>query len=226
MIIFLPSCTYPLEATNGDISTRELDLISNLKYLRSKGFSYDQIVVVDNGFRRPSLPKGVNLIHDNSLFSCIPTIGEALMTKAVSEELGCYPSILKLHARCKLLNLNELLHYCQNKSEFVFLRRNHFRFSRSNFNKCPFAETRLYMLNPLSLNLLMDRILEILDDSIFFEQAFLSASYQVRQVRTSLITHGSFYPVFGGISGHNVNYNSASSRLTSYLHGLSYRLGL
>ena len=101
-----------------------------------------------------------------------------------------------------------------------------FRFHRENFNKCPFVETRLYCLDSLDLKLVIDKVVSIIDDSLCFEHAFLSASYQVHQIRTKLITHASFYPVFSGSSGHGVDYGSFVSRAKSLLHGISYRLGV
>ena len=134
--------------------------------------------------------------------------------------------VLKLHSRCKLLNMKDLQKFIDNNGEFVFVRRNMFRFNRSNLNKCPFAETRLYLLNSENLKTVIDKVVLLIDDSINFEHAFLSASYQVGRVRANLISHGSFYPRFEGQSGHGANYSSLLSKIKSYLHGISYRLGI
>ena len=141
-------------------------------------------------------------------------------------ELKKYTKILKLHSRCKLRNLHQLCRYSKDKDEFIFIRKNLFRFNRPSFNKCPFAETRLYMISPFNLDLLTEKLIEYVDDSIFFEHAFLSASYQIKQIRPLLVTHGSFYPVFEGMSGHNVSYSSIRSKSQSILHQFFYRLGI
>lgn len=225
MILFLPSCCYPSADSISSLSCRESELISNINYLYSCGFSYNQMLVVDNGFRRPLVPKDVRLIHDQLLFSSSPHIGESLMTQRAADAIKPSSTILKLHSRCKLLNIRKLQNFILNNREFVFIRRNMFRFQRSTFDKCPFAETRLYLLDSISLKSIIDKVLPVIDESLPFERAFLSASYQVKSVRNKLITHCSFYPLFDGQSGHGTNYSSLSSRLKYHLHGLTYRFG-
>ena len=226
MIVYLPSCSFPNADNVSSMSQRETELISNINYLHSCGFDYNKILVIDNGLRRPSVPNDVRLIHDKSLFSKNPHLGEALMTQRAADVVDSSSIILKLHSRCKLLNLRKLHKFMLINDEFVFIRRNMLRFQRPNFNKCPFAETRLYLLNSINLKSLIDKVVPLIDGSMTFEHAFLSASYQVSHVRTNLITHGSFYPLFEGRSGHGANYSSFTSRLKSHLHELSYRLGI
>lgn len=226
MIILLPACSYPSISIHSTDSLRELSLISNINYLQDQGFPLHKILVVDNGFRQPSLPTGVQLIYDNSLFSNIPQIGEALMTMKAVNSISENISVLKLHSRCKLLNLAQLIQFMNTRDEFIFVRRNMLRFSRSNFNKCPFAETRLYLLKSNNLKSIMNIVSSVVSNNIYLEHAFLAAAYQVPDVRPNLLTHGNFYPIFEGPSGHGVNYSSITSSLKSYLHHFLYRIGV
>jgi hypothetical protein len=72
----------------------------------------------------------------------------------------------------------------------------------------------------------MNIVTSVISDSIYLEHAFLAAAYQVPDVRPKLLTHGNFYPVFDGPSGHGVNYSSITSFFKSYVHHFLYRLGI
>jgi hypothetical protein len=63
IVIVLPSCIFT-KGTNG--KKREKDLNKNLTYIQ-KYFPSQQIIVVDNGHKKPYFPTFVNLIYSPKL---------------------------------------------------------------------------------------------------------------------------------------------------------------
>jgi len=221
--VILPACTYPVLNASDD---RQEDLSKNIRHIR-RHFPGASIVVVDNGKKAPYVPEDVLCIYCPELATDNASIGEAELLIAGLATVPDEAMVLKLHARCPLVNMDRM---CKSQSllnGFLLMSRNVFSWRNSGLDRLPYIDTRVFYLPAdIALTLLKSAREALRKGNINFEQSMLLAVYQNPAATRYVVTSGNFFPVFSGMAGHGKNYSSPASRVRSYVKAGLYRIGL
>jgi hypothetical protein len=225
LVIILPVCVFP---TGEEPYSRLHQLVENIRHIQ-KYFPVSKIVVVDNGKIAPELSDviGVELLYFPHLSTNQPSLGEATMLLHALNTIESNSMVLKLHARCRLTNIEQLKSYIESHGEFLLLCRNLFNSMAQGTDKLPYIDTRvLYLRHELLIRVLSDAIDRLTQYSVFnLEQAMLPCVYS-DSFNNIVVTKGKFFPKLSGQAGHGRDYNSFLSRIRAYMKCCLYRVGI
>ena len=222
-LVLLPSCSYP----SGYIADhRQKELWDNIEYIHYQ-IPYSRILVVDTGEKAPVLPSYAKLIYLPHSYSNNHSVGEIQMLLEGLKDLHNDQLVLKLHARCKLLNFKKIKKLIITNQEFMLLNKNIFSSKNFGIDRLPYIDTRVFCVRASSLRILLNIALDYsLAGVKYFEHSIMASFYKMPDFAYIVITNGSFYPILLGSSGHGRNYSSLYSLTRSYLKSILFRFGL
>ena len=124
-------------------------------------------------------------------------------------------------------NILQLKKQIQIHGEFLLLNRNFFANKNEGIDRLPYIDTRVFCLNKKTLKLLLEDCYESIEEkNIKFEHAALSSVLRIPELSRCVFTHGVFYPIMSGLSGHGRNYSSCFSKLRSIMKSIFYKFGV
>lgn len=223
IVVLLPACTFPTEDSD---CRREAALQANLHYIGEQ-LPDARIVVCDNGRRPPGTPATVTIIHSDKAFSNDPSIGECRNLLNGLHGLDDEVLVIKLHARCELLNFAAFKAYFQKYHEFFLVSPNIWGCVANGYDGLPYIDTRVFAARAGTLRRLLTDTLALLEtNGGRIEQAMLAVVLRRPADCAIIHTRGPFFPILGGTAGHGRNYSNPAALIRSHIKSLIYRSGL
>lgn len=221
-LVLLPACTFPRGNRSPE---RAAELQANLFHIHHH-MPDSRILLVDSGDVMPELPDFVESLHCPELFSSNPSLGEATLLLRGLDSLGDNQRILKLHARCPVVNFSQLQRFMALNNEFLLLSRNIFSWNGKGINRFPYVDTRVFCLRTVIMRRLLVLAMQHMQNAeINFEQSMVPALFTMPAVTNITVTRGPFFPILRGRSGHGRDYSSISSLVRSNVKAILYRFG-
>lgn len=203
--------------------------INNCYKFYCRSLNFDRYIVLNNSLYDVPIKlfdPGIEYIHLDGCFSSDPAIGECTMLHEYIKNLEPNDLILKIHARCPVLNIDEFIWRLGADRKGFTLRKGIFSdlIIRPSVER-PYVDTRIFAMEGRD-SFLLKRSCEILNEmrSLKFEHAlYISLFLNSGAARMPSLR---FIPRMSGRSGHGNNYSSFRSQIKSRILRAFASLGL